>query len=105
MAREVGLRRARRVVPRLVVDGRPHEIAPDAPAVLERRRTQAYLLKRWKNANHPCTERKHMREVAFDDVEAKLNSLELALETDDATALEVLEAAVPTYTFTPNEKG
>ena len=33
----------------------------------ERRRTQAYLLKRWKNANHPCTERKHMREVAFDD--------------------------------------
>jgi len=45
------------------------------------------------------------KEVAFDDVEAKLNSLELALETDDATALEVLEAAVPTYTFTPNEKG
>jgi len=32
----------------------------------ERRRTQAYLLRRWKNANHPCTERKHIKEVAFD---------------------------------------
>ena len=45
------------------------------------------------------------KEVEFDDVEAKLNSLKLALEQDDATALETLETAVPTYTFTPNEKG
>ena len=45
------------------------------------------------------------KEVEFDDVEVKLNSLERALEADDATALETLEAAVPTYTFTPNEEG
>ena len=45
------------------------------------------------------------KEVEFDDVEAKLNSLELVLEADDAKALDALEAAVPTYTYTPNEKG
>ena len=45
------------------------------------------------------------KEVEFDDVEAKLKSLELVLEADDAKALDALEAAVPTYTYTPNEKG
>ena len=44
------------------------------------------------------------QEVAFDDVAAKLERLENVLDADDATALEVLEAAVPTYTYTPNEK-
>lgn len=45
------------------------------------------------------------KEVAFDDVAAKLDRLEEVLDADDATALEALEAAVPTYTYTPNEKG
>ena len=44
------------------------------------------------------------QEVAFDDVAAKLERLENVLDADDTTALEVLEAAVPTYTYTPNEK-
>ncbi len=32
----------------------------------ERRRTQAYLLKRWKNQNHPRTAAKQIKEIVFD---------------------------------------
>ena len=42
------------------------------------------------------------REVSFEEVEAKLVSLKESMSADDATALRVLEKAVPTYTITKN---
>lgn len=45
------------------------------------------------------------REVSFEEVEAKLDDLADALHEDDKTVIEKLAAAVPTYTYTPNEQG
>lgn len=45
------------------------------------------------------------KEIAFDDVISKLDCLHEALEGTDDEALSALKQAVPTYTYTPNEKG
>ena len=42
------------------------------------------------------------KEVSYSEVESKLEALEDAVESDDETALHVLERVVPTYTITHN---
>lgn len=42
------------------------------------------------------------KDIGFSEVEAKLNDLRAAMQTDDDTAKKVLEKVVPTYTITPN---
>ena len=44
------------------------------------------------------------KEVAFDDVAAKLERLESVLDASDEAALAELQTSVPTYTYTPNQE-
>ena len=43
------------------------------------------------------------KEVSFEAVEEKLDMLRRAIQSDDETALHILEQAVPTYTITRND--
>ena len=44
------------------------------------------------------------KEVSFEAVDEKLDMLRHAMESDDETALQILEQAVPTYTITKNDQ-
>lgn len=45
------------------------------------------------------------QEISYDEVAAKLDELETAIDGTDTEAIRILEEAVPTYSFTPNVSG
>jgi FlaA1/EpsC-like NDP-sugar epimerase len=45
------------------------------------------------------------QEISYDEVAAKLDELETAIDGTDTEAIHILEEAVPTYSFTPNVSG
>ena len=45
------------------------------------------------------------QEISYDQVAAKLDELEHALQASDEEAIHLLEQAVPTYRYTSNGRG